>query len=79
MSSQPTPRNGDDAEAAEARLEKLHNRFAKVSRFSKTSGRAGTGATGGSFDRLPLSVFEMLILGGAALFVVLAAVLFWGG
>lgn len=70
MASEPTPRHASNAEAAEARLKRLHARFEKVSR--------SIDRRGGGFSFLPLSRAETLILVGVMAFAAVAATVFFG-
>jgi|GEM_PF-3529565 len=65
MPRKPEPIDGENAEAAEARLKNLRGRFSKVS--GNFSTRRGEG-------KMPLSPFEVAILAGVGLFVVAVAV-----
>lgn len=64
MPRKPEPIDGENAEAAEARLKNLRGRFSKVS--SDFSTRRGAG-------KLPVSLFEMAIMAGVGVFIVAVA------
>lgn len=68
MPNKPTPRNGENAEAAEARLKALRGRFSRVSRRmgGSTVARQSTATAG---NRFQLSSFEWLIAAGVIVFL----------